>query len=255
MHALNHHICPQVQCGRRKHGVIPKMGSMGFIHNQRKSCPVNDLGNGLYVGYDSVIGGAYNEDCLCVHIPLKHPVHIFRRDSSLYPQSFYLLWINIGGFKLIQINSVVHGFMAVPAHQDSAVSGYCSAYSGKNPAGTSINQIIGLVRPVDIRRPFHGIPQDSFRVVKIIKPVNLRYVHCPGIGKAVHRARHALMPGHMEGIHVRTGISSQAVNQKFFLFHHNVLSRLRNISLVMLSFNCFRLRTTSVLCGYLALMD
>ena len=231
------------------------MGSMGFIHNQRKSCPVNDLGNGLYVGYDSVIGGAYNEDCLCVHIPLKHPVHIFRRDSSLYPQSFYLLWINIGGFKLIQINSVVHGFMAVPAHQDSAASGYCSAYSGKNPAGTSINQIIGLVRPVDIRRPFHGIPQDSFRVVKIIKPVNLRYVHCPGIGKAVHSARRALMPGHMEGIHVRTGISSQAVNQKFFLFHHNVLSRLRNISLVMLSFNCFRLRTTSVLCGYLALMD
>ena len=100
-------------------------------------------------------------------------------------------------------------------------------------------------------------------MVKIIKPLNLRYIHCKGICKGVRagvhkgflRPRPALMPRHMEGIHIRPGICGQAVNQKFFLSHPNVLSRLLNISLVMLSFSCFRLRTTSVLWGYLALMD
>ena len=37
--------------------------------------------------------------------------------------------------------------------EDGNGSAYCCQY----PAGTSINQIIGLVRPVDICRPFHGI--------------------------------------------------------------------------------------------------
>ena len=155
--ALNHHICSQVQGRHRKHGVIAEMGAVGLIHNQRKPGPVYNPGNGLYIGYNSVIGRAYDKYGLCIHIPVKHPVHIFSRNSSLYPQSFYLLWINIRGFQLIQTDSMVHGFMAVPAHQDSPASGNGSAYCCQYPAGTSINQIIGLVRTVDICRPFHGV--------------------------------------------------------------------------------------------------
>ncbi len=53
--------------------------------------------------------------------------------------------------------------------------------------------------------------------------------------------RHTLYVPGIEGIHVRPWHKrcGQAVYKKFFLSHPNVLSRLLNISLVMLSFSCF----------------
>ena len=140
--------------------------------------------------------------------------------------------------------------MTVAAHQNFSALPDTAAYSCQNAAGASVYQIIRLIRSVLPGCPLHRLLQYPLRVVEIIKTINLCNINQKWIHKSTKGALpccHAFVPRHMKGINTGSFICFQTVDQQFFFSHRTALSLLRTTNLVMQSFNCFRLRTTSVL--------
>ena len=128
MHTLDDNIRAQVQGGHREHFPITEMCAVSLVHNQRKPCPVDHLGNSLNIRHHTVIRGGHDKHCLGIHVSFQHHIHIRRQNPALYPQTVYLLWINIGGLKPVQTDSMIHGLVAVPADQDTPAPGHCPAH-------------------------------------------------------------------------------------------------------------------------------
>ena len=129
--------------------------------------------------------------------------------------------------------------MAVPAHQDPAASWNRSAYGRQNTAAAAVYKVIRPVRTVYTGRPFHGSFQYSFRMVEIIKSVNLRYIHCKGIRES--HASGPFMAGHVEWVHIGFPIPYQAVDQQVFPLHSPLHFPLRFLLRFLFHFHAFNL--------------
>lgn len=68
--------------------------------------------------------------------------HILRKNPALYPHFWNDLWINIVDIEPVEDNSMIHGLMTVPGHQNPVPWPDHSRDSAENPPAASIYQII-----------------------------------------------------------------------------------------------------------------
>ena len=73
--------------------------------------------------------------------------------------------------------------VTIPAHKNLSTMPGCPADSAQNSTTASVDQIIAPVRPIHFRRLVHRLPDDPFRMVQIIKSINLRNINRIRIGK------------------------------------------------------------------------
>ena len=104
---------------------------------------------------------------------------------------------------------MIHGFMAVPRHDNPAASWRRRRNRSKDPRRRTIYQKKSFLRAENNRRLFLRLLQNPIRRMQIIKTLYFRNIQPRNSLKRPNLLRHVpFMPGHMKGIILRSPVFS-----------------------------------------------
>ena len=206
MEALNHNVRPAFQSGAGKLRPKREMRPVCLIHDQRHAVKVGNLCNGLNVRNHSLIGRRCDKHRL--DSVLKGGFNCRRINTTLDSVVVCIVGIDIHRIQMAEQHRMIGGFMAVSGHYDLPAGGCHPADGAQDSPGAAVYHIISPVRPIDGRSPVHGFAQYFFRMVQVVKSVNLRDIHRKRIWKRSYPQFHLpFVSRHVERITVRLTVT------------------------------------------------
>ena len=203
MDALHHGISSERDRALRKTALFeqPEMRSVGFVDDKRHPGTMAQFRNLSDIGYHALIGRRREDNRGAVRISPDHTADLIRRDGTVDTKFPVPGRNDPVDFVSPQLDRVIDRPVAVPGGDDLAPERSCGPDRREQPAGAPPDQEPCPPAAPQGTCPLHSCQQYTVRVVKVIRPFDLRNV--PIIGKAIGWPPSSLLPGHMHRKHLR----------------------------------------------------
>ena len=214
MHTLDHHIRPQLQRTVRKIRRKRQMGTVSLIHDKKNASLMDGLRNCPDIRYHTVIGGGGEDHRLDARMFFQQPFHPLRGNPAVESVTHFLLRVNIYRFQIQQRRRMIDGLVAIAGHEYLPAFGHTGAYRSQNSRRASIDEKKGPSGPIHPGSPFLGLFQNPFRMMQIVKTVDLRDIERERICKSPF-SHISLMTRHMKRAGIPRPVSYQLFVQTF----------------------------------------